>query len=104
MLLLFYKFFAIIYIENKERGVKAMRTYHPASWSQRAREMANVQFRQVIYYTYIHPEKWTLERTPEETAIELFNFTIFAELACANVINWKNDFNALFFRFIKKLF
>ncbi len=73
MLLLFYKFFAIIYIENKERGVKAMRTYHPASWSQRAREMANVQFRQVIYYTYIHPEKWTLERTPEETAIELFN-------------------------------
>ena len=35
-----------------------MRTYHPQSWSQQAREMADNMFNNVIYYTYTHPEKW----------------------------------------------
>ena len=64
-----------------------MRTYHPASWSQQAREMANEQFNQVIYYTYTHPEKWDecmskefdvktgeyIYLTPEDVAKKFFN-------------------------------
>lgn len=48
------------------------RTYHPKSWTQQAREMADKIFRQVIYYTYAHPEEWHEEFTPEEWATEFF--------------------------------
>lgn len=51
-----------------------MRTYHPQSWSQQAREMADNMFNNVIYYTYTHPEKWpdVMKQTPEQAAIEFF--------------------------------
>lgn len=41
-----------------------MRTYHPASWSQQARELADIQFRQFVYYTE-NPEAWTDELSKE---------------------------------------
>jgi hypothetical protein len=47
------------------------RTYHPKSWSQQARAIANIQFEEVIYYTYICPEKWT----PEMAEVKGFNYT-----------------------------
>ena len=49
------------------------RTYHPKSWSQQARDMADVIFEQVIYFNYIHPENWEHEDiTPEQWATEFF--------------------------------
>lgn len=51
------------------------KTYHPKSWSQQARIMADKIFNQVIYYTYKHPEEWTYEDTPEKWAIEVFQIS-----------------------------
>ena len=48
------------------------RTYHPKSWSQQARSMADVIFEQVIYFNYIHPENWEHEESPEKWATEFF--------------------------------
>jgi hypothetical protein len=48
------------------------RTYHPESWSQQARAIADSIFNQVIYYTYEYPERWTDKDTPEKWATEFF--------------------------------
>lgn len=65
-----------------------MRTYHPLSWSQRARKIADNQFKWFVYYTE-NPEKWTDELskkfdfitgdyvylTPEQSCIRFFQMS-----------------------------